>query len=113
MYFTRNGRGCALKNPGNVPQAHALGTADLNSGSFFNTERVSRVLNEHAAISPDFAVRLESGGIGEAAHWLRMQAAHDLAEAKAKEKTTSKDSLRPRKSRHRREAGHLSGRANA
>ncbi|GAB2717704.1 hypothetical protein GCM10027172_10620 [Halomonas garicola] len=37
-HFTRNSRRSALKNPGNVPLAHALGTANLDGGAFFNAE---------------------------------------------------------------------------
>lgn len=37
-HFTRNGRGSAFKNPSNVPQAHPLGTANLDSGALFNAE---------------------------------------------------------------------------
>jgi addiction module HigA family antidote len=47
---------------------------------------LSRVLNEHAAISPDMALRIEkwlgpeNGGSADV--WLRMQSAHDLWVAK-------------------------------
>ncbi|WP_447527608.1 HigA family addiction module antitoxin [Vreelandella sp. TE19] len=46
---------------------------------------VSRVLNERASISPDFAVRLEHGGIGNARHWLAMQSSYELWQAERKE----------------------------
>jgi addiction module HigA family antidote len=40
---------------------------------------LSRVINEHARISPNLALRLEAAGIGTARSWLAMQTAHDLA----------------------------------
>ncbi|MBZ9557608.1 MULTISPECIES: HigA family addiction module antitoxin [Halomonadaceae] len=82
----------AMKNPPHpgrmlrrrIVPALNLSVTELAEKLGMSRNSVSRVLNEHAAISPDFAVRLEFGGIGEAAHWLRMQAAHDLAEAQSK-----------------------------
>ena len=45
---------------------------------------LSRVINGHAAISPEMALRLEKMGWSNAESWLRMQLAHDLAEARRK-----------------------------
>ncbi|MCL1861928.1 MAG: HigA family addiction module antitoxin [Proteobacteria bacterium] len=42
---------------------------------------LSRVLNGHAAISPNLAIRLEMAGISTARAWLSMQANYDLAQA--------------------------------
>jgi len=69
-----------------IVPALQLSVTELSEKLGMSRNSVSRVLNEHAAISPDFAVRLESGGIGQADHWLRMQVAHDLAAAQSKEK---------------------------
>ena len=44
---------------------------------------LSRVLHEHARISPNLALRLECAGVGTARAWLAMQAACDLAEERA------------------------------
>jgi addiction module HigA family antidote len=44
---------------------------------------LSRVLHEHARISPNLAVRLEAAGVGTARSWLAMQSARDLAEERA------------------------------
>jgi addiction module HigA family antidote len=44
---------------------------------------LSRVLHEHARISPNLAVRLEAAGVGTARSWLAMQSSHDLAEERA------------------------------
>ena len=43
---------------------------------------LSRVLNGHAAISPDMAIRLEKAGWSNADFWLRRQTSYDLAEAR-------------------------------
>lgn len=42
---------------------------------------LSRVLNEHAGISPDLAIRLERAGIGDARSWLALQANYELSKA--------------------------------
>lgn len=46
---------------------------------------LSRVLNGHAAISPNLAVRLELAEVGTARAWLAMQANYDLARAMRRE----------------------------
>ena len=46
---------------------------------------LSRVLNGHAGISPEMAIHLEKAGWSNADHWLRLQAAHDLARARLHE----------------------------
>ena len=46
---------------------------------------LSRVLNGHAAISPDMAIRLEKAGWSNADFWLRRQASYDLAQARKTE----------------------------
>ncbi|EEM1820597.1 HigA family addiction module antidote protein [Salmonella enterica subsp. enterica] len=43
---------------------------------------LSRVLNCHAAISPDLALRLEIAGVSTAKAWLAMQLNYDLAKAR-------------------------------
>ena len=45
---------------------------------------LSRVLNGHAAISPEMALRLEKLGWGTADSWLKLQLAYDLARARSK-----------------------------
>ena len=44
---------------------------------------LSRVLNGHAGVSPNLAVRLEQAGVGTARMWLALQTAHDLAAERA------------------------------
>lgn len=46
---------------------------------------LSRVLNGHASISPEMAIRLEKAGWSTADHWMRLQIAHDLAQARLHE----------------------------
>ena len=43
---------------------------------------LSRVLNGHAAISPEMALRLEKAGWSNAEFWLRRQTTYDLAQAR-------------------------------
>jgi len=43
---------------------------------------LSRVLNGQAGISPEMAIRLEKAGWSNAGHWLRLQGAYDLAQAR-------------------------------
>jgi addiction module HigA family antidote len=46
---------------------------------------LSRVLNGQAGISPEMAIRLEKAGWSNADHWLRLQTAYDLAQARKHE----------------------------
>ena len=43
---------------------------------------LSRVLNGHAAISPEMAIRLEKAGWSNAEFWLRRQTAYNLVQAR-------------------------------
>ncbi len=45
-----------------------------------NRVNLSRVLNGHAALTPNLAYRLELAGVGTARVWLGMQVAYDLAQ---------------------------------
>ncbi|MEP7310383.1 MAG: HigA family addiction module antitoxin [Acidobacteriota bacterium] len=47
---------------------------------------LSRLLNGDAGISADMAIRLEKAGWSHADHWLRLQAAYDLAQARQHER---------------------------
>ena len=46
---------------------------------------LSRVLNGHAAISPEMAIRLEKAGWSNAEFWLRRQATYNLVQARKNE----------------------------
>ena len=43
---------------------------------------LSRVLNGQAGISPEMAIRLEKAGWSSAEHWLRLQLAYGLSQAR-------------------------------
>jgi antitoxin HigA-1 len=49
-------------------------------------KQLSGLLNGHAGISPEMAIRLHKAFGGGADTWFRMQAAYDLAQAMKKEK---------------------------
>ncbi len=44
-------------------------------------KQLSDIVNGHAGISPEMAIRLDKAFGGGAATWLRLQAAYDLAQA--------------------------------
>jgi antitoxin HigA-1 len=46
---------------------------------------LSRVINGQAGISPEMAIRLEKARWSNADHWLQVQAAYDLAQARRHE----------------------------
>lgn len=45
---------------------------------------LSRVVNGHAAISPELAIRLEQAGVSTARFWLSLQIGFELAEARSR-----------------------------
>lgn len=77
----------AMKNPahpGAMLREDVLGDLGLSvteAAERLGVSRVtlSRVANEHAAVSPNLAVRLEAAGVGTAQFWLALQTAYDLA----------------------------------
>ena len=56
---------------------------------------LSRVLNGHAAVSPDMAIRLEKAGWSNADFWMRRQASYDLARAREGEHRIRVERYRP------------------
>lgn len=46
---------------------------------------LSRVIHGQAGISPEMAIRLEKAGWSSADHWLRLQTAFDLAQARKRQ----------------------------
>lgn len=46
---------------------------------------LSRIINGRSGISPEMAIRLEKAGWSNADHWLHLQTAYDLAEARKHE----------------------------
>lgn len=57
-----------------------LGLSITETAARLGVSRValSRVLNGHAAVSAELAVRLEKSGVGTARSWLAMQSNYDL-----------------------------------
>ena len=82
-----------MKNPPHP--GHSIRDACLDSLGLSVTEAakvlgiarhtLSRVLNGHAGLSPEMAIRLEKAGWSNADHWLRVQTAYDLAQARQRE----------------------------
>ena len=56
---------------------------------------LSRVLNGHAAISPEMAIRLEKAGWSDAEDWLRRQTSYDLLQARQQEDSIEVERYQP------------------
>jgi addiction module HigA family antidote len=56
---------------------------------------LSRVINGKNGISPDMAIRLEKAGWSNADHWLRLQIAYDLAQARKHQNRIQVDRYEP------------------
>ena len=56
---------------------------------------LSRVINGQSGISPDMAIRLEKAGRSNADHWLRLQTAYDLAQARKHQNRIQVDRYEP------------------
>jgi antitoxin HigA-1 len=59
-----------------------LTTAEAATGLGVTRQQLHNVMTGKSSISPDMAMRLEAGIGGTADHYLRMQAAYDLAQAR-------------------------------
>ncbi|MEE9394016.1 MAG: HigA family addiction module antitoxin [Planctomycetota bacterium] len=64
-------------------------------GLGISRKTLSEILNGHAGISPDMAVRLERGVGSTAEQWLRLQMAFDLAAAHGRAKNIKVKKLEP------------------
>ncbi len=62
-----------------------LSISDAARGLGVARHTLSRVVNGHAAISPEMAIRLEKAGWSNAEFWLRRQTAYDLAQARRRQ----------------------------
>ncbi|MBF0356691.1 MAG: HigA family addiction module antidote protein [Alphaproteobacteria bacterium] len=58
-----------------------LTVTDAASRLGVSRKQLSDLLNGHAGISPEMAIRLDKAFGGEAETWLRLQTAYDLAKA--------------------------------
>ena len=77
-------------HPGRSIRENCLKPLDLSVTDAANIlgvarHTLSRVLNGHAAVSPDMAIRLEKPGWSTADFWLRCQMSYDLAQARKNE----------------------------
>lgn len=61
-----------------------VSVAEAAAGLGVTRQQLHNVINGKSAITPEMALRLEKAIGGEAAHWLRMQLAYDLAQARLK-----------------------------
>ena len=68
------------------------------TAAHLNCERgtLSRVLNGKAGVSAKMALALEGIEWGTADHWMRMQAAYELAQARRQHKSGSRESVHGR-----------------
>ncbi len=76
-----------LPHPGETikhdsPDELGLNITDAAKGLGVTRNTLSWVINGHAGISADMAIRLEKAGCSNADTWLRLQAAYDLAQAR-------------------------------
>ena len=74
-------------HPGRSVRENCLDPLDLSvteAAAVLGVARhtLSRVLNGHAAISPDMAIRLEKAGWSSAEFWLGRQTAYNLVQAR-------------------------------
>jgi addiction module HigA family antidote len=60
-----------------VLEPPGLGVTDAAQRLGVARTTLSRVINEHAGISPDLAIRLEAAGVGSARVWLDMQTQYE------------------------------------
>ena len=71
-------------HPGELVKANIdeleLSVAEAASGLGVTRQQLYNVISGKSAITPEMAVRLEKAIGSTAAAWLRMQAAHDLAQ---------------------------------
>lgn len=59
-----------------------LGVTEAAERLKMSRPALSRVLNGHAGISSDLALRLEAAGVSKARFWLNLQVNYDLARAR-------------------------------
>jgi addiction module HigA family antidote len=58
-----------------------IGITDAAQRLSMSRPALSRVINGHAGISPDLAIRLERAGVSTARFWMTLQANYDLSQA--------------------------------
>ena len=73
-----------------------LSTAEAAAGLGVTRQQLHNVITGRSSISPEMALRLERGIGGTADHWLRMQMAYDLAQARLRNEKLSVKRLAPK-----------------
>ena len=74
---------------------------------------LSRVLNGHAAVSPEMAIRLEKAGWSNAEFWLRRQTTYNLVQARRSEGRIKVKRYQPAGTRLERLSGDRVGNLSA
>ena len=64
-----------------LPRALGLSVTEAAKRLGVSRKQLSDIVNCHAGISPEMAIRLDKAFGGGADTWLRLQAAYDLAQA--------------------------------
>ena len=77
-------------------EALALSTAAAAKGLGVTRQQLHNVITGRSSISPEMALRLERGIGGTADHWLRMQIAYDLAQARLRNENLVVKRLAPK-----------------
>jgi addiction module HigA family antidote len=77
-------------HPGEIIREECLNPLELTiteaaEGLGIHRKNLSRILNGHAGISPDMAVRLARAFGSTPETWLKLQMAYDLSQAREKE----------------------------
>jgi antitoxin HigA-1 len=81
-------------HPGEIIREECLNPLNLTvteaaDGLGISRKNLSRILNGHAGVSPDMALRLATAFGSTPEMWLRLQMAHDLAKARKSEENTN------------------------
>ena len=111
----------AMKNPphpGHSIKENCLDPLGLNvteAAKLLGVARhtLSRVLNGHAAVSPEMAIRLEKAGWSNAEFWLRRQTTYNLAQARRSQGRIKVEPYRPPRNRPERVSGDRVGNLSA
>jgi addiction module HigA family antidote len=77
-------------------EALGLSTAEAAAGLGVTRQQLHNVITGRSGISPEMALRLERGIGGTADHWLRMQMAYDLAQARLRNENLKVKRLAPK-----------------
>ena len=93
----------AMKNPPHpgrivrraIMEGLGLSITEAANGLGISRKQLSALVNEHAGISPEMAIRLEKALGSSADTWLSMQKAYDLAEAQKSAKSLKVRRLEP------------------